>query len=382
MKILLYDFLNSYIQHDLIYYLEKLGHKCKNVPYRQDVDKYNDEAFMAQMESDVKAGDFDLVLTTNFWPVVSKVCKAHDLKYVSWFFDSPPNLPTTECMEYECNKIFFFARADYEIYKGYGLENVHYLPLAVNVDRLDRIKTDYRKYACDISFVGQLYESMLPSFMAHMDEYQKGYIDAVVKAQMEIYGGYIVDDVITEDFTEAVRARYRSLSDKAYQVGRKELAWAVASHVTHLERMTLLSLLGRRHNTKLYTFQLTEDEKRILQGVDYCGSVDYLTEMPQVFRASKVNICPVLKANRSGIPLRALDIMGCGGFLLSSFQSELYESFVDGEECVMYSSIQDALEKADYYLGNEELRKSIAEAGYEKIKRDFRYEDRIDELLS
>ena len=382
MNILLYDFLNSYIQSDLVYFLQKAGHKCNNVSYRKTVDKYNDEAFTRQMESDLRSGSFDLVLTTNFWPVVSKVCHKYDLKYVSWFFDSPPNLPTTECMEYSCNKIFFFARADYEMYRAKGLDNVYYLPLAVNTERLKGIKVDMGKYGSDISFVGKLYESMLQALKTHMDDYQKGYIDSVVNAQLQIYGGYIVEDVITEEFTEGVRKRYKSLSEKAIQVSQKELAWAVASYVTHLERMTLLRILSKEHNLKLFTFELTEDEKRLLQDVKFCGPVDYLTQMPQVFAASKINLCPVLKANRSGIPLRALDIMGCGGFLLSSFQPELAEYFADGEECVMYSSIEDAVAKAEFYLKNEELRQQIAGAGIARIEADFCYEDRIRQLLS
>ena len=381
MNILLYDFLNSYIQSDLVYYLEKMGHHCTNVLYREGVDKYDDDRFATRMERDLRSFSYDLVITTNFWPVVSKVCKKHDIKYVSWFFDSPPNLPTAECMDYSCNKIYFFARADYEKYKALGLDNVYYLPLAVNVDRLRQIKVDEKKYCCEISFVGKLYESMLPALMAHMDDYQKGFIDSVVKIQMELYGGYIVDDVITEEFAESVRKRYKSLSDKAIQISKQELAWAVASHVTHLERMTLLSILGKRHQVRLYTFELSEDEKRLLGNVEFCGPVDYLKEMPQVFAASKVNLCPVLKANRSGIPLRALDVMGCGGFLLSSYQSELAEYFLDGDECVIYESIEDAISKANFYLSHEELRRQIAAAGRARIEDAFRYEDRIRVLL-
>jgi spore maturation protein CgeB len=103
--------------------------------------------------------------------------------------------------------------------------------------------------------------------------------------------------------------------------------------------------------------------------------------MPQVFRASKINLCPVLKANRSGIPLRALDIMGCGGFLLSSYQSELYEYFLDGQECVMYTSLEDAVAKTEFYLQHDDLRKAIAAAGTARIEEAFRYDDRIEELL-
>lgn len=382
MNILLYDFLNSYIQYDLVYFLQKAGHKCNSIPYAQEVDKYNDDVFMSRMEKDLSESNYDLVFTTNFWPVVSKVCKKHDIRYISWFFDSPPNLPTAECMDYECNKIFFFARADYERYKKLGLDNIYYLPLAVNIKRLDAIETDYGRYGCDVSFVGRLYESMLPQLMAHMDEYQKGYIDGAIKAQLQLYGAYIIDDVISEEFTEKVRQRYRSLSENAIQVSQKELCWAVAAYLTHLERMTLLSFLSKDHQLKLYTHELSDNERELLANVEFEGPVDYLKEMPQVFKASKVNLCPVLKANRSGIPLRALDIMGCGGFLLSSFQPEIYEYFSDGEECVLYESLEDAVAKTEFYLRNDDLRRKIAAAGREKIEKNFRYEDRIAELLN
>ena len=382
MNILLYDFLNSYIQSDLVFFLTKMGHKCNNIPYFHAVDKYNDDPFSQKMEKDLSDGKYDLVFTSNFWPIVSKVCLKHNIPYISWFYDSPPNLPSAECMDYSVNSIFFFARADYADYKAIGLDNVYYLPLAVNTKRLNAIRPDFNKYSSEISFVGKLYSSMLPALMNHMTDYQKGYLDAVVNAQMQIYGGYIVDDAVTESFTESVRLRYRELSDKAIQVTRKELAWAVASHVTNLERLTLLRLLSRKHKIRLYTFDVNESERNLLSEIQICGPVDYLTEMPQVFKGSKINLCPVLKANRSGIPLRALDSMGCGGFLLSSFQSELAEYFVNGRECVMYGSVEEAMELADYYIAHEEIRKSIANAGFLKAEKDFAYEERINTMLN
>ncbi len=381
MNILLYDFLNAYTQYDLIYYLEKMGHKCHNVKYDSDALRTDTTKFASMMAKELSEGNYDLVFTYNFWPQVSQVCHDHDIKYVSWFFDSPPNLETTKCMEYSCNRIFFFTRYDYEKSRGMGFENVFYLPLAVNTDRLGKIKVDHSKYDADVSFVGKLYEGYLPTFMACMDEYQKGYVDAVVNAQLQIYGAYIIEDVITEEFAESVRQSFKKYSEKAVQPNRMQLCWQVAAHVTHLERITLLRILSQRCDTKLYTYEFGDQLKRLLPQVKYCGSVNYIEEMPQVFRATKVNLCPILKANRTGIPLRALDIMGCGGFLLSAYQQELYEYFLDGQECVMYTSVEDAIAKAFFYLKNDDLRNAIAAAGLEKIKQDFRYEDRVERLL-
>lgn len=103
--------------------------------------------------------------------------------------------------------------------------------------------------------------------------------------------------------------------------------------------------------------------------------------MPGVFRYSRLNLCPTLKSIRSGIPLRALDIMGAGGTLFSNFQPELAEAFEDGKDVILYESMEDAFAKAEYYLKNDTLRREIARNGYHKICQDFTYPDRIRRMF-
>ncbi len=43
----------------------------------------------------------------------------------------------------------------------------------------------------------------------------------------------------------------------------------------------------------------------------------------------------------------------------------------------MYESIEDALEKADYYLRNEQVRQEIAKNGYRKVRENFSYPGKI-----
>ncbi len=89
--------------------------------------------------------------------------------------------------------------------------------------------------------------------------------------------------------------------------------------------------------------------------------------MPSVFHNSKINLNITLKTIQTGIPLRAWDILGCGGFLLSNFQQELCEYFIPGEDFIYYESIDDATEKAAYFLTHENERKEIAHNAFEKI---------------
>lgn len=91
--------------------------------------------------------------------------------------------------------------------------------------------------------------------------------------------------------------------------------------------------------------------------------------MPLVFSQSRINLNISLKTILTGIPLRVIDVLGCGGFLISNYQEEMEEYLDIGKECVVYENIEDLFMKTQYYLSHEEERKSIARAGYERVKK-------------
>ena len=95
--------------------------------------------------------------------------------------------------------------------------------------------------------------------------------------------------------------------------------------------------------------------------------------MPKVFRATQINLNVTVKNTQSGIPLRVLDILGSGGFLLSNYQSEVAEYFIPDTDFVYYESIEDAVEKVDFYLRNEDIRQEIAKNGCKKCQEEFNY---------
>jgi spore maturation protein CgeB len=55
--------------------------------------------------------------------------------------------------------------------------------------------------------------------------------------------------------------------------------------------------------------------------------------------------------------------------------------FKPGVEAVYYSSIADAIEKAEYYLAHDEERIAIARAGWERVWRDYVWEDQLLRFL-
>ena len=377
MNILIID-IGSYMVPDIQMHLEAAGHRCHTLYYDfREKDKVHNAEFEAMLAAAWEKGDFDLVFSTNFLPVVAFFCHEQNVKYISWSYDCPLNLETEEGFDLPCNYIFLYDRMQVKSYRALGLDRVYHLPLAVNCERLRGTKKD-PAFACDVSFMGTLYESTLPLFKAHMGEYEKGYLDALVKLQTDLYGAWLVDEMLTDAFVEDINRNYReTISKDAVQLTKKQLSWSVATQITHINRISLLRLISARADVLLCTNALSDAERELLPQVRLHERIDYIREMPRLFVSSKINLNISLRAIQTGIPLRALDVMGCGGFLLSNYQEEMAELLIPGEEAVLYESLEDAVEKASYYLSHDAERERIAAAGRQRMEADFRYEDRI-----
>ncbi|MBR0093363.1 MAG: glycosyltransferase [Lachnospiraceae bacterium] len=381
MNILIID-IGSYMVPDIKLHLERAGHHCADVWYDfREKDKVHNAEFEAMLAAAWKKGVYDLVFSTNFLPVVAFFCQAQNVKYISWSYDCPLNLETEEGFDLPCNYIFLYDRMQVKDYRALGLDTVYHLPLAVNCERLRGTQKD-PAFACDVSFMGTLYESTLPLFKSHMGEYEKGYLDALVKLQTDLYGTWLVDEMLTDAFVEAVNRQYRkTISKDALQLTKKQLSWSVATQITHINRISLLRLLSARADVLLCTNDLSDAERELLPGLRLHDRIDYIREMPRLFVSSKINLNISLRAIQTGIPLRALDVMGCGGFLLSNYQEEMAELLVPDEEVVLYESLEDAVEKSLYYLAHDAERERIAKAGLARMQQDFRYEDRIKAMF-
>ena len=111
------------------------------------------------------------------------------------------------------------------------------------------------------------------------------------------------------------------------------------------------------------------------------GAVEYYAVMPHVFKNSKINLKITLRSIRSGMPLRAWDILGAGGFLLSNYQEDFFDFFVPGEDFDFFDGTEDLLTKIEYYLSHEKERKDIAENGFCKVAKQHTYLHRVRTML-
>ena len=382
MKILFLD-SPSFGKKDMIEAFEKLGFEVQ-LFYHKLLREYKNEEFDRFMDELLQNTNFDCVFSFNYYPSISNGCNRNNLKYISFVYDNPLLSLFSYTLINPCNYVFIFDKHCYTTFANEGIKTVYYLPLCANVERLSTMTLPAEKrsiISSDISFVGALYneDHNLLDRMQNLEPYTRGYIDAIMQAQMKVNGYFFIEELLTSNIVDSMK---QSLEYTTIPGGTETLPYVyanffIARKITAIERQNILSAVSNRFQTKLYTHNPTPE----LPYVTNMGSVDYYEVMPHIFKNSKINLNITLRSIQSGIPLRAWDILGSQGFLLSNYQADFLDFFTPGEDYDYFDGTEDLLNKIEYYLSHDKERKEIAENGYRKVKESHTYLHRAITML-
>ena len=393
MRILYYDW-DEFNGEDCRDAMKRLGHQV-------DVFKLNMNGFdlTPEIEGKIKelvtktdeAGKryYDLLYSFDFFPNISEACQKYDIPYVSWVFDCPHYTLDSHVTNNPVNRIFVFDKVLYQNMVNKGVKTINYSPLGVNEKRLGELCQKLDKetggeiaYEHDVSFLGNLYDNEYNFYdqVNYLPPLLKGYTDAVIKAQERVFGA--------DFFTEEEIYPYEKVKElRQYiqfeQTGKYEIDYdgvmldILRKKVTVNERRNILTEMGKRFNTVLYTSPGTKP----IEGVCDLGLASYNEKMPRVFHRSKVNLNITLRSILSGVSLRVIDILAAGGFLITNYQAEIAEYFEDGVDLVMAYTPEDMIQKTAYYLQHEDERKEIALNGQKKVFKNFAYTKLLQDIL-
>lgn len=84
---------------------------------------------------------------------------------------------------------------------------------------------------------------------------------------------------------------------------------------------------------------------------------------------------------KDDINMRCFEAMSTKSFLLTNRIPTLSELFEDGKHLVMYDSLDDAVEKARYYIEHHTERQRIAQAGFEEVRAKHTFVHRAKQVL-
>lgn len=319
---------------------------------------------------------FDFCFSYNYFPLMARVCHEHQLKYVSFVYDSPQVKLYSYTVTYPTNYIFLFDSSIVEQFRKSGISSFYYMPLPVNAQKINALLKqpyDKQRLQSEISFVGSLYneEHNLYDSLTGLSNYTKGFLDALLNAQAKVYGYNFMEECLTSDIIQDLQksAHYKKNADGVESLSYIFADYFLCRKLTSMERMDLLSSIAEHFSLKLFT-----QKENVLTGKAMnMGPADYVNETPYIFHDSKINLNLTLRSIKNGIPLRCMEIMASGGFLLTNFQSDFLRHFIPNEDFVYFESKNDMLHKIDYYLTHDAERRSIAQSGYEKVLKYHNY---------
>lgn len=334
----------------------------------------------------LKQDTYSFIFSINFFPSVSDVCNIWGIPYLCLIVDSPVLELFSTSLANPCNKVFLFDRQLYNDFHHINPDGIFHIPLATNVRDNYATATmasaaDRARFSSDISFIGSLYSEKCLYNQITLPEKMRGYVDGLIEAQLLVYGYNFIEECVTPELIEAfckVRPELINFPDSMKVDTKAVIAQHIISvKVAEQERLRYLKALSEHFNVDLYTGSDTYSMPLIHNR----GFAKTNTEMPIIFHQSKINLNLTAKSIRSGLSLRIFDVLGCEGFLITNYQTELPEHFNIGEDLEAYTSLDDLMGKCEYYLSHDKERREIAHNGFEKVKKYHTYDIRLTQML-
>lgn len=336
----------------------------------------------------IDSGNFSFIFSINFFPDISDICNIYHIPYISLVVDNPVTELYAPSMSNPYNRTFIFDRETYNRLKPVNENCIFHIPLATNPKRWNNVilankDISFPEFEAPVSFVGSLYTEKNPfSSLSGLSPYTDGFLKGIMEAQLEVYGYNFIAELLTDDILKDIIKHipaYYNLPEYTGKYYKEHISeFFIDAGITAMERTRLLSLVSQKFNTNLYTGSDTSS----LPYIHNRGRVKTLTEMPLVFNRSTVNLNFTSRGIHSGIPLRIFDILGCHGFLLSSYQPEISEYFTIGEDLDIFESPDDMLDKISFYLSRPSLCREIAENGYTKVLKEHNWDLRTEQILA
>lgn len=328
------------------------------------------------------------VFSINYSLNIAALCEELQIPYLSWTVDTPGySLFSKDVLNYTYSYKFVYDEAIVQQLQQQQVRKIYYLPVATNVKRFENIRLteeDKLKYTIDVSFLGNScgHNEYMNSFEAALSDETKKRIDYLV-AQQLFNEKQVIKEGIDELLVQAFEweSNY-SLFKKTEPLLSKEkrLNYLLGRYHSYVERTALIRELSEICSLHIYGDQYWLDDTSIASSKCYKGHAENFTEMPKIFKASKININNIRCFVESGLPQRVFDVLACGGFLVTNPKRDIEKYFKNNHELVIYRDLQDLKEIIAYYTVHEEQRKKIAEQGFEAVQ-GHTFEKRLETML-
>lgn len=381
---ILFVYIDHFKNYDISLVLENMGYHTEAF---EDVfwslEKNEDQ--QEKLDAVLMDNKYDVVMSYGYSSEVSQVCKNRGLIYISWTYDSPCTSIYNDTIFNENNRMFIFDKSEYTYVSNMFKDaNVYYLPLGVNVNRLYNMNLyDINdSFQSDVSFVGTMYSNnQYDELLPVLNESNRLYFRQVFDYFAHKWSGESIYDWFSKDEIQYLKSALPKYTENNTLIGDKIYYSSVllSKKIANIERIDILNHLGEISRVKVYSGDAIGVKS--LKNMEIESYINYYDDMYRVFRNSKINLNITIRGIKTGIPLRAMDIMGVGGFLLSNYQEELDELFCEGKDMEMYRSVDELTDKVKFYIKHDKERENIRQSGLNNILNSHTYEHRLKTMI-
>jgi len=147
-----------------------------------------------------------------------------------------------------------------------------------------------------------------------------------------------------------------------------------------------ISFVGGKYGNRLNVIQALRSKgyKVEVKGKGWAGGKASFKDMISLYNKAKIVIGFARSSSQSEIKSikgRDFEATMCGAFYLCENNPELCDWFESDKEIVFWNDIPDLVEKTEYYLKNDSIRKTIAKASYTRAITEHTCMNRIKNLF-
>ncbi len=330
------------------------------------------------------------VVTINYDSEVAAVCHELEVPLVAWEVDPKTDRPPVPPAGGEDFRVFTLHPKDVSQLKEAGFSSVDYLPIGVDTDRRSPIELseeERSRFSARVCFVGsslidrarrfkrlflQLHASFNCSAEGSFDETSER-LERVLVAERANYGVYASDQLLEEHFGDFLDAAKRNGTPDD---PKKWVAEIVASQ----KRVAYVSALSN-FGIHVWGDERWSDVSSAAPGVHYRGLAEQGHELTCVYSGAEVHVDVNRIYQPEAIPMRVINVMACGGFLIAEHSDSIEELFDVGKEIETYRTIDELESKVAHFLEHPGEAREIAQRGLDAVRERHTMRIRAAKLL-
>jgi spore maturation protein CgeB len=328
----------------------------------------------------LKSKKCSVLFTINEWGIdcdglFNEYINKNGVIHINWCVDDPFFEELTSRKKFISSPLRFDFVSDRDymarmIEKGY---QVSFMPLATDPNLFfpETIIEDKR-----IVFVGNSYLSQVDGFIYDVNEY----IEPLVPFIASIVDEY-KKDCLKVDLEAQIVEHLKKVKGLTDGNVFEKVAFVCKQIAGYLYRKDVIN--GLAQNFPEFTVYGDDGWKTII-GNERVKKVSYGEDLRKLYNSVSVNIDCNRAVIRNGLTQRTFDVLACKKFIITSNKAvinELFETYGQKREVVMFRNRHELLELVRYYLDNPEEKNEIAERGHARVLQEHTYDHRIRSMF-